>query len=560
MSDSMSDESIGGRYRIIRCLRKTNFCEIYIAEDLWLPDKSRCVIKKLQPQPDEQFMLKTARSLFTREAKVLYKLSEHPQIPRLLANLELKKEFYIVQEFIEGKNLDRAEIIPGKPWSEEKVISFLQEVLEILTFVHQNGVIHRDIKPSNLIRRIDDGKIVLIDFSAVKEITNITLTEGEGQLLTVDVDTPCYMPSEQQRGNPRFNSDIYALGMTAIQAITGFPPDQIPRDYQTGEISWRNCAPHCSSGLANILDRMVRNDFRERYQNVNEVIGDLEKLIGNNEGKSFVTKIIPSNSDRQRKARFLLWFAIVLLALGIIIFNLKIWNIFQAFKSYQQDNPLLKQDNPLLKQDNPLLKQDNPLLKQDNPLLNKGEYEQVFTEKLTLIAAARDVDKKRMYDRLSEFLVAERWREADEQTWELIKQVAVGDGNYGGISFSELESLSCSDLRTIDNLWLQHSQGHFGFSVQRQVYESLASNKLNANIIVFQSFALQVGWKEDKDYTKKEYKHYSDLTFSLNSPRGHLPAFSSLFWDYQLGVSDLSRAGYHERFSALVLRLKKCNI
>ena len=528
----MSDKPIGGRYRIISCLRKTNFCETYIAEDLWLPNKSRCVIKKLQPQSNEQFILKTARRLFTREAKVLYKLSEHPQIPRLLAHLELEKEFYIVQECIEGKDLGQVEIIPGKPWSEEEVISFLQEVLEILTFVHQNGVIHRDIKPSNLIRRIDDGKIVLIDFGVVKEITNMTLTKGEGQLLTVVFGSPGYMPSEQQRGDPRFNSDIYALGVTAIQAITGFPPNQLPRDYQTGEISWRNRSSHCSSGLANILDRMVRNDFRERYQNANEVIGDLQKLIGDGERKGFQTKIISSNYPRRRKARLWFGFAISPLALGIIILSLKIWNTFQASNHYEQDNTLIK----------------------------KEEYKRALPEKLTLITAAREIDKKRMYDRLSEFLVAEQWREADEQTWELIKQVAVRDGNYGGISFSELESLSCSDLRIINNLWLQHSHGHFGFSVQRQIYESLAGKKLNPDTIAFQSFALQVGWKEDTDYAKKEHKHYSDLTFSLNSPRGHLPALSSLFWDYQLGVSDLSRAGYHERFSSLVLRLKECNL
>jgi serine/threonine protein kinase len=503
-----------------------------MAEDLWLPDNPRCVVKKLQPQSNERFILETARRLFTREANVLYRLSEYPQIPRLLAHLEVEEQFYLVQEFIEGQDLGQAEIVPGKRWSEEEVISFLQEVLEILAFVHQNGVIHRDIKPSNLIRHIDDGKIVLIDFGAVKEIANITLTEGEGRLLTVAVGTPGYVPQEQYKGYPRFNSDIYALGMTAIQAITGFPPNQLPRDYQTGEISWRNISSHCSSSLASILDKMVRNDFRERYQNANEVIEDLQKLIGNNESKSFVTKIISFNSLRQRKARFWFWFAILPLALGIIILNLKIWNTFQALNYYEQDNTLIK----------------------------KGEYQQVLPEKLTLITAAREEDKKKMYNRLSEFLVAEQWRGADEQTWELIKQIAVRDGNYGGISFSELESLSCSDLSTIDKLWLQHSHGHFGFSVQKQIYESLAGKKLNADIVAFQSFALKVGWKEDTNYTEKEQKRYSDLTFSLNSPRGHLPALSSLFWDYQLGVSDLSRAGHHERFSSLVLRLKTCNI
>lgn len=539
----MSDDSlVGGRYKIIHCLRKTNFCETYIAEDLWLPDRPRCVVKKLQPQSNEPFILETARSFFNRKVEVLYRLSEHPQIPRLLANLEVEGQFYLVEKFIEGQCLAQSEIVPEKRWSEEEVISFLQEVLEILTFVHQNGVIHQNIKPSNLIRHIDNGKIFLIGFVALaKEISNMTFIEREGQLsrlLTVDVGTPSsYMPSEQQRGCPQFNSDIYALGMIAIQALTGFPPNQLPRDDRTGEILGRHCFPHCSSGLAYILDRMVRNDFRERYKNTNEVIRDLQKLTRDNERKGFQTKIISSSCPSLRKAR--LWYAILPLALGIIILSLKIWNTFQVLNYHKQDNALIKPNDTVIRQ---------------------RQSKQALSEKPTLIVAARDLDKKKMYDRLSEFLVTEQWKAADRQTWELIKQVAVKDGNYGGISFSELESFSCYDLRTIDNLWFEHSQGHFGLKVQKQIYESLAGKKLEADRIIFQSFALYAGWKKDTDSSDREYKKYSELTFSLNAPKGHLPALSSIFWDYQLGVSDLSRAEEHEKFSALVLRLKKCNI
>ena len=197
----MSDELIGGRYRPIDCLRTTGFCETYVAEDTHLPGNPhpRCVVKKLQPQSNEDFVLETAKRLFDNEAKVLYKLNDHPQIPRLLAHLVVDEEFYLVQEYIEGKDLSQSEIIPGERWSEAKVKKFLVDVLNILAFVHQNNVIHRDIKPSNLIRRATDGKIFLIDFGAVKEISNMTLTQGQGNVLTVAVGTPGYMASEQQR-------------------------------------------------------------------------------------------------------------------------------------------------------------------------------------------------------------------------------------------------------------------------------------------------------------------------------------------------------------------------
>ena len=177
----MSDELIGGRYQVIDCLRTTGFCETYVATDTHLPGHPRCVVKKLQPQSNEDFVLETARRLFDNEAKVLYKLNDHQQIPRLLAHLEVNEEFYLVQEYIEGQDLSHGEIVPGKRWSESQVRKFLIEVLEILAFVHQNSVIHRDIKPSNLIRRAADKRIFLIDFGAVKEISNMTLTEGSGQ-------------------------------------------------------------------------------------------------------------------------------------------------------------------------------------------------------------------------------------------------------------------------------------------------------------------------------------------------------------------------------------------
>lgn len=331
----MSNELIGGRYRVIDCLRKTGFCETYVAQDMQLPGNPRCVVKKLQPQSSEEFVLETARRLFTNEANILYRLSNHAQIPRLLAHLEVDEHFYLVQEFIEGNDLSQGEIAPNNRWSEEKVKKFLEEVLQILEFVHQHNVIHRDLKPSNLIRRVTDGKIVLIDFGAVKEISNMTLTEGQGNLLTVAIGTPGYMPSEQQRGDPRFNSDIYALGMTAIQALTGFHPDQLPRNPQTGEISWRDRSGNCSNALADLLDKMVCNDFRERYQNVSEVLQDLT----HNQTKPKPNPLPPLKPP----ARRWLWFTTLPLFLGVILLAPKVWNGIKALNFYNQGNTLINE-------------------------------------------------------------------------------------------------------------------------------------------------------------------------------------------------------------------------
>ena len=350
----MSDELIGGRYRVINCLRTTGFCETYIAEDTHLPGNPhpRCVVKKLQPQSTEDFVLDTARRLFENEAKILYKLNEHPQIPRLLAHLKGDEEFYLVQEYIEGKDLSQSEIVPGERWSESKVRQFLIEVLEILAFVHQSNVIHRDIKPSNLIRRASDGKIFLIDFGAVKEITNMTLTEGRGNVLTVAIGTPGYMSSEQRMGNPRLNSDIYALGITAIQAITGIHPDQLPRDRDTGEINWRDRAFGCSEELAYVLDKMVRNDFLQRYRNVREALEDLlhphpyDEPINKSDDS-----IAPAGANNRvsnpRKVKIsglkrLLLLAVLPLSIGLLFLTPRIWRSLQALKYYNEGNSLIE--------------------------------------------------------------------------------------------------------------------------------------------------------------------------------------------------------------------------
>ncbi|MDQ2101004.1 MAG: protein kinase [Tychonema bourrellyi B0820] len=267
--------TLQGRYQIIKILGKGGFGETYLAEDLYLPGNPNCVIKKLKLPYENPEILEIAKRLFYNEAQVLHQLGEHDQIPRLFAYLEENQEFYIVQEFIDGEDLSK-EIIPGKQMSETYVIELLRDVLNVLEFVHQHKVIHRDIKPSNLIRRKQDGKLVIIDFGVAKEITNLA-ANTKNQRMTIAVGTQGYFAPEQMRGQPRMNSDIYGLGMIGIQALTGVYPYNLPEDAATGEINWRTQA-QVSPKLARILDKMVRFNFNERYQSATEVLQDLTSL------------------------------------------------------------------------------------------------------------------------------------------------------------------------------------------------------------------------------------------------------------------------------------------
>jgi CHASE2 domain-containing sensor protein/serine/threonine protein kinase len=259
-----------GRYRIIRVLGSGGFGQTYVAEDIQHPEGLRCVVKQFKPSRQDEHFLQIARRLFSSEVETLRKLGSHSQIPSLLDDFEENQEFYLVQEYIEGQLLSDELSAIGR-LDEADVVAMLRDVLHVLKFVHQNQVIHRDIKPSNLIRRQQDGKYVLIDFGAVKEIqTQITTVPGQTNL-TVGIGTQGYGPSEQLMGKPRYSSDLYALGMTAIHALTGLQPAQLPTHPKTGEVVWLD-AVEVSPKLAAILTRMTRYHFSQRYQSAEQVL------------------------------------------------------------------------------------------------------------------------------------------------------------------------------------------------------------------------------------------------------------------------------------------------
>lgn len=291
----MLNTKIGGRYQIVREMGGGGFGQTYLAQDLQLPDHDYCVVKKLQPQASDEFTLQTARRLFDAEARALHRLGKHDQIPQLLAHFEENHEFFLVQEYIEGEPLDR-ELARGGLASLAEVLDFLTDVLGILDFVHQQNVIHRDIKPSNLIRRKKDGKFVLIDFGAVKQIyTEIPpQPTGKPSVVTVAIGTAGYMPNEQANGKPKPNSDIYAVGIIAVQALTGLLPAHLPEDPHTGEINWqdltRNPVPR---GMCQILDKMIRTDFRQRYQTARDILLDIEALRSQSESTHLLTQVLP---------------------------------------------------------------------------------------------------------------------------------------------------------------------------------------------------------------------------------------------------------------------------
>lgn len=294
-----------GRYEVTETLGGGGFAITYLAKDIMQPSKPLCVVKQLRPNQTHPRVI----DFFSKEAAILEKLGKHPQIPQLLAHFEQDDNLYIVQEYIQGHDLSK-EISPGKRLSEAYVRKLLQDVLEVLSFVHEYGVIHRDIKPQNLMRRREDGKIFIIDFGAVKELGSLMLTPQGEVISSMVIGTPGYMPNEQGLGKPCLGSDIYAAGMTAIQALTGTQPHELKENPETGEVIWLD-AVGISQHLAEVITKMVRRHHSFRYSHAQYALQALNSETQSSPpvAKSQPVPLAPKINLSRRRTLQLLGFA-----------------------------------------------------------------------------------------------------------------------------------------------------------------------------------------------------------------------------------------------------------
>jgi serine/threonine-protein kinase len=263
------------RYEVLRMLGRGGFGVTFLARDMSLPGEPLCVIKQLCPKFSEPAALENARKRFEREAKTLAKLGSHSQIPMLLNYFVDNGEFYLVQEYIHGATLARLVRRCGCI-SETAARRFLREMLLLLQYIHNQQVIHRDIKPQNIIRCKDDGRLVLIDFGAVKEEIAQAGDTSMKVPTTHFIGTVGFAPPEQFSLRPVFGSDIYALGVTCLYLLTGKGPLDFEADRQTGELLWQDSV-QLSKPFARILGKMLKISLRDRYKSTEAIIRALNQ-------------------------------------------------------------------------------------------------------------------------------------------------------------------------------------------------------------------------------------------------------------------------------------------
>ncbi|MDB9356319.1 GUN4 domain-containing protein, partial [Nodularia spumigena CS-587/03] len=120
------------------------------------------------------------------------------------------------------------------------------------------------------------------------------------------------------------------------------------------------------------------------------------------------------------------------------------------------------------------------------------------------------------YKKLRELLAARKWKEADEETLRVMLAVAKRE-KEGWFLRESIDNFPCEDLRTIDQLWVKYSNGRFGFSVQKRIYQSLGGTR-EYNSKIWQAFGDKVGW-----YKGGSWLYYTDITFDIKAPEAHLP-------------------------------------
>jgi tetratricopeptide (TPR) repeat protein/tRNA A-37 threonylcarbamoyl transferase component Bud32 len=265
------------RYEVVKTLGQGGFGRTYLVKDE-RSFEDFFVLKEFVPQATNEDAVNKSRELFEREAKVLNQL-EHPQIPKFYGWFKEGERLFLVQEFVDGKTFDqilteRQE--QNQAFNELEVIQLLKDVLPVLQYIHDNRIIHRDLSPDNIMLCHQTNKPILIDFGVVNQRTE-TLASGAIISGGTTVGKQLYSPLEQITAGICYpNSDLYALAVTVLNLLTGKSPIEL-RDNYDGSWRWRKHVK-TSDSFGQMIDKMLSQTSKERYQTAQEVLDELNKF------------------------------------------------------------------------------------------------------------------------------------------------------------------------------------------------------------------------------------------------------------------------------------------
>ncbi len=515
------------RYRIISLLGSGGFGRTFLAEDTDMPSARRCVIKQLKPITNNPQIYQLVQERFQREAAVLEQLGEgNSNIPSLYGYFTLNSQFYLVQQWIDGEPLTNI-IKQQGTLSESYVREFITKVLEILDYVHSKGIIHRDIKPDNIIVRSQSVSPVLIDFGAVRETMGTMVTSQGIPTSSIVIGTPGYMPNEQAAGKPVYSSDLYSFGLTAIYALTGKIPQELPLDQDTGNVIWHPYTQNVSPELIAILDKTIRSYPQERYPKAKDLLDALQSGVSTipfsqQQSVSHSTPTAPISLTQQPVSH-----------------NTNSTPPLQVIPQPVVTIPPTQPDPQHIQgKRKPVKSSPHPLSPIYRWVLGLGvgiaavagviflnQHSSIQGNPSTT-SSPSTVNTPPSYAKLRELLAAGQWKEADIETGNVMLKVA-GRTKEGYLDLNACRNFPSLDLRTIDQLWLKYSDNKFGFSVQKEIWVA-KGGKLDGryDYDTYVKLGDEVGWRQGGNWLS-----YNDLTFDkTNAKRGHLPVTTLQWW------------------------------
>jgi len=293
-------------YRIIEKIGEGGMATVYKAVHITIPNMYRA-IKVLNPALAHDPAIRTK---FVTEARTLASL-DHPNIVKIFDYIEDKGQLMLVMEYVAGDPLDKLIQFKTGPINEERAVNMFLQIIDAIGYAHSHALIHRDIKPSNILIA-NDGTVKVIDFGIVKILED---DNSPGATKTgTRIGTPLYMSPEQilARGVDE-RADIYALGVTLFQMVTG----KAPYDHTLSEFEIqtkivndplpraKSLYPAVSEHIQHVIDKATAKKKEARYQNCQELKQELsnkDKVISPDAVKALLNRLPPPKS--QQKSMF----------------------------------------------------------------------------------------------------------------------------------------------------------------------------------------------------------------------------------------------------------------
>ncbi|ACB50587.1 serine/threonine protein kinase [Crocosphaera subtropica ATCC 51142] len=474
-----------GRYEINKVLGYGGSGITYRAKEY--PQGNPVAIKTLnviiQNQPD----FSKHQERFIQEAFCLAKCN-HPHVIKVHNVCQEQQLWCMVMDYIGGGTL-RQYVNYKNGISEEEALKYIQQIGSALTYIHEQGFIHRDVKPGNIMLRKKDMQAILIDFGLAREFVQDKIQTHTNSR------TESFAPLEQYELTAKRGAytDVYALAATLYYVLTLQLPFPAPfRQQGATLIPPKQHNPDISDTVNVAILQGMELQPQKRPQSIQEWLKMLtEKQITLSRRRNLRnSRQVILNPARKEQLST---------------------TMTSSFSEQYYPSEPTKQ--------------------------SKKETKTAQNISKILFLSNSNID----YEKLQEFLTLGNLKEADQETAKIILTLTHRE-KQGWIDQHHVENLPCHELQIINQLWYEGSNGRFGFSVQKKLYQKLGG-KAEYNTKVWRDFGDKVGWRNNNNWLS-----YKDLNFNLWAPPGHLPMLGMQLW------------GFTGWLTVLINRLNICQI